>query len=77
MIYFHDHMPAHVHAIADSEMAKIILECPGVDPIVEYATDGISPRGLCWLKDEVAGHRDKFLMEWSKIHGDPCQDEAE
>ena len=77
VIYFDDHMPPHVHAIADSEMAKISLEFYDGDPMVEYATDGISPRELRWMKYEVANHRDRFLMEWSRIHGDPYQDETE
>lgn len=77
MIHTNDHMPVHIHAIADSEMAKISLECPDGYPKVEYATDGISPRELRWLKDEVANNRDKFLTEWSKIHGDLCQTDGD
>lgn len=77
VIHTNDHMPVHVHAIADSETAKITLECPNGDPKVEYATNGISPRELRWLKDVVANLRGKILMEWSKIHGEPCDDETE
>ena len=58
VIHSNDHTPAHVHAIAGSEMAKINLEFPDGGPIVEFTTDGISPRELRWLMNEVANHRD-------------------
>ena len=77
VIYTNDHLPVHVHAIANSEMAKITLECPDGDPKIASATDGISPPELRRLKNEVANNRDKFLKEWSKIHGDPCETNGE
>ena len=73
-------MPAHVHAITGSETAKIILDGPEGDPIIEFATDKISPGELRWLKKEVADHRDRFMMdmmELSKFHGDPNQEESD
>lgn len=70
-------MPAHGHAIAGSEKARISLEFSDGDPMAEYATDGICPRELHRLKYEVADNRDRILMEWSRIHGDPYQDETE
>ncbi|MXY34149.1 MAG: DUF4160 domain-containing protein, partial [Boseongicola sp. SB0664_bin_43] len=69
VIYFNDHMPVHVHAIAGPEMARITLEDPDGDTVIEFATDGISPRELRWLRKEVADHRDKIFWEWSRIHG--------
>lgn len=68
VIYTADHEPAHVH-ITGPGHAKVNLLGPGGRPQLVFSV-GIKRSEMRRLMDEVAEHRDAFLQEWERIHGD-------
>lgn len=69
VIYTSDHEPAHVH-ITGAGQAKINLRGPDGDPEI-VSSAGIKRSDLRRLVAEVIEHRNHFLQEWERIHGQP------
>lgn len=69
VIYTLDHEPAHVHIIGAGQ-AKIDLLGPDGRPQL-VSSIGIKRSDLRRLMAEVIEHRDDFLEEWERIHGQP------
>ena len=69
VIYTADHEPAHIH-ITGAGQAKINLLGPDGDPEI-VSSIGIKRSDLRRLVAEVKEHRNHFLQEWERIHGQP------
>jgi hypothetical protein len=68
VIYTLDHEPAHVH-ITGAGQAKInLLGANGMPEVV--SSIGIKRPDMRRLLGEAIQHRDAFLREWERIHGD-------
>ena len=68
VIYTSDHEPAHVHVTGPGH-AKINLL--GRDGSVELAFSvGIKRKDMRRLMNEAIKHRDQFLEDWERIHGE-------
>jgi hypothetical protein len=67
VIYTADHEPAHVH-LTGAGQAKINLL--GADDAPELVFSiGIKRSDMRRLLAEIVKHRDEFLREWERIHG--------
>jgi hypothetical protein len=68
VIYTNDHEPAHVH-ITGPGHAKVNLLGTGGTPEIVFNV-GIKRGEMRRLMSEMIEHRDWFLEEWKRIHGD-------
>ncbi len=68
VIYTLDHEPAHVH-ITGAGQAKINLLGPDGAPEI-VSSIGIKRSDMRRLIGAVIEHRDEFLREWERIHGE-------
>lgn len=69
VIYTLDHEPAHVH-VTGAGQAKINLLGPRGTPEIVFSA-GINRSDMRRLLAEAVAHRDEFLLEWERIHGQP------
>lgn len=68
VIYTQDHEPAHVHVTGPGQ-AKIDLGV-GDGVVRPIFSIGIKRHDMRRLLSEVRLHRDAFLSEWRRIHGE-------
>ena len=71
VIYTMDHEPAHVH-VTGAGQAKIDLLGAGGAPEVVFSI-GIERTDMRRLLAEATAHREDFLREWERIHGQPVR----
>jgi hypothetical protein len=65
--YTFDYEPAHVH-VTGARQAKINLLGPDGVPSIVFSI-GIKRSDMRRLFSEAVTHRDFFLQEWDRIHG--------
>lgn len=64
MIYFDDHLPAHVHAIGADCMIRI-----GLDPLEVLSSIGAKENEVRRAMEIAARRREELLAAWRKHHG--------
>ena len=68
VIYTADHEPAHIH-VTGAGQAKINVLGTNDEPELVFSI-GIKRSDMRRLLAEVTKHRDEFLKEWNRIHGE-------
>lgn len=64
VLYFNDHVPAHVHVFnADGEARVSLLDLAVLSAV------GMKRKDLNKARAIVAEHRDFLLSKWKEVHG--------
>jgi hypothetical protein len=68
VIYFNDHLPAHVHVLGSGNEAVFALNCPG-GPVLARENYGFALRELTRIATVLLQSVGLLCRAWREIHG--------
>lgn len=67
VVFFNDHVPAHVHVFVGSDQAIFFLNCPD-GPLELHENHGLSRSYLSRISAALRPHVAFLCEEWRRIH---------